>query len=73
MDTEGHLVGRVYIKTDHAQLDTPVAVFQTSRARTSKPREALRVEEPKSPTPMRPCCIAKACDAFMFRDRAFFR
>jgi len=23
--------------------------------------------------PMRPCCIAKACDAFMFQDRAFFR
>ena len=23
--------------------------------------------------PMRPCCIAKAHDAFMFQDRAFFR
>ena len=42
IDTEGHLVGQVYIKTDHAQPDTPVAVFQTSRAWTSKPREALR-------------------------------
>ena len=23
--------------------------------------------------PMRPCCIAKACDAFKFQHRAFFR
>jgi hypothetical protein len=23
--------------------------------------------------PMRPCCIAKAQDAFVFRDQAFFR
>jgi mutator protein MutT len=23
--------------------------------------------------PMRPCCVAKARDAFVFRDRAFFR
>ena len=43
IDTEGHLVGQVHIKTDHAQPDTSVAVFQTSRAWTSKPREALRV------------------------------
>jgi hypothetical protein len=23
--------------------------------------------------PTRPCCIAKACNSFMFQDRAFFR
>jgi len=36
-------VGQVYIKTDHAKSDTPVAVFQTSRAWASKPRQALRI------------------------------
>ncbi|MFZ5918937.1 MAG: glycine cleavage system aminomethyltransferase GcvT [Chloroflexota bacterium] len=43
IDTEGQLVGQVYIKTDHAEPGTPLAVFQTSRAWSSKPRHTLHV------------------------------
>jgi glycine hydroxymethyltransferase len=43
VDTEGHLVGQVYIKIDHAEPGTPVAVFQTTAAWTSKPRHTLSV------------------------------
>ncbi len=43
VDTEGHLVGQVYIKLDHAEPGTPLAVFQSTRAWTSKPRDQLKV------------------------------
>jgi len=43
IDTEGHLVGQVYIKTTHAAPGTPLAIFQTTRAWTSKPRHELCV------------------------------
>jgi glycine hydroxymethyltransferase len=43
VDTEGHLVGQVYIKIDHAEPGTPIAVFQTTTAWTSKPRHTLSV------------------------------
>jgi len=45
IDTEGHLVGQVYIKTNHAEPDTPIAVFQTTRTWFSKPRHALNVDD----------------------------
>ncbi len=43
IDTEGHLVGQVYIKTDHAGPGTPMAVFQTTKAWAAKPRDALKI------------------------------
>jgi glycine hydroxymethyltransferase len=43
IDTEGHLVGQAYIKVNHAQPGTPIAVFQTTRAWSGKPRDALQV------------------------------
>jgi glycine hydroxymethyltransferase len=43
IDTQGHLVGQAYIKETHAEPDTPIAVFQTTRAWASKPRDALAV------------------------------
>jgi len=43
VDTEGHLVGQVYIKIDHAEPGTPLAVFQSTRVWTSKPRDQLKV------------------------------
>jgi glycine hydroxymethyltransferase len=43
IDTEGHLVGQAYIKKAHAEPDTPIAVFQTTRVWASKPRDALTV------------------------------
>jgi glycine hydroxymethyltransferase len=42
-DTEGHLVGQAYVKADHAQPDTIIALFQTARVWASKPRDALEV------------------------------
>jgi len=45
IDTEGHLIGQVYIKTDHSRPGTPIAVFQTTHAWTSKPRDALNVDD----------------------------
>jgi glycine hydroxymethyltransferase len=43
IDTEGHLVGQAFIKRAHAEPDTPIAVFQTTRVWASKPRDALDV------------------------------
>jgi glycine hydroxymethyltransferase len=43
IDTKGHLVGQAYIKTDHAQPGTTIALFQTARVWASKPRDALNV------------------------------
>jgi glycine hydroxymethyltransferase len=43
IDTEGHLVGQVYIKTDHAEPGTPITVFQTTVAWAAKPRDALKI------------------------------
>jgi glycine hydroxymethyltransferase len=43
IDTEGHLVGQAYIKSNHAEPDTPIAMFQTTRVWASKPRDALNV------------------------------
>jgi glycine hydroxymethyltransferase len=43
IDTHGHLVGQTYIKADHAAPDTIVALFQTTRAWSAKPRDALKV------------------------------
>jgi len=43
IDTEGHLVGQVYIKTDHAERGTPIAIFQTTKAWAAKPRDALKI------------------------------
>jgi glycine hydroxymethyltransferase len=43
IDTEGHLVGQAYIKANHAGLGTPIALFQTARVWTSKPREDLLI------------------------------
>ncbi len=42
-DTEGHLVGQAYIKADHAEPGTIIALFQTARVWASKPRNALEV------------------------------
>jgi glycine hydroxymethyltransferase len=43
IDTKSHLVGQAYIKRTHAEPDTPIAVFQTTRVWASKPRDALDV------------------------------
>jgi glycine hydroxymethyltransferase len=43
VDSEGHLVGQVYIKIDHAEPGIPIAVFQTTAAWTDKPRHTLSV------------------------------
>ena len=43
IDTEGHLVGQVYVKIDHATPGTPIAVFQTTTAWTTKAHHALNV------------------------------
>jgi glycine hydroxymethyltransferase len=43
IDTEGHLVGQAYVKTDYAAPGTSIAVFQTTHAWTSKSRDALQI------------------------------
>jgi glycine hydroxymethyltransferase len=43
IDGEGRLMGQAYIKRVHAEPDTPIAVFQTTRVWASKPREALSI------------------------------
>jgi glycine hydroxymethyltransferase len=43
IDTEGHLVGQAYVKTNHAEPGTPIAMFQTTRMWAGKPREALEI------------------------------
>jgi glycine hydroxymethyltransferase len=43
IDVQSRLVGQAYIKCSHAQPDTPIAVFQTTRVWASKPRDALNV------------------------------
>jgi glycine hydroxymethyltransferase len=45
IDTEGQLVGQVYVKRQHAQPDTVMAVFQTTQAWSSKPRHELNVDD----------------------------
>jgi glycine hydroxymethyltransferase len=45
IDSEGHLVGQAYIKVDHAQPGTTIALFQTTRVWASKPRDALEVDD----------------------------
>jgi glycine hydroxymethyltransferase len=43
IDTKGQLVGQAYIKVDYVVPDTVVAVFQTTRAWTGKPRDELEI------------------------------
>jgi glycine hydroxymethyltransferase len=43
IDTQGQLVGQAYIKRQHTQPGTVVAVFQSTRAWSSKPRHELNV------------------------------
>jgi glycine hydroxymethyltransferase len=45
VDTDGHLVGQVYIKRNQAEPGTTIAVFQTTRAWSSKPRHELKIGE----------------------------
>jgi glycine hydroxymethyltransferase len=43
IDSEGRLVGQAYIKSDHAEPGTTIALFQTTRAWSGKPRDALEI------------------------------
>jgi len=43
IDVEGQLVGQAYVKSNHAEPGTIVALFQTTRAWTGKPRDALQI------------------------------
>jgi glycine hydroxymethyltransferase len=45
IDTEGQLVGQVYLKRNHAQPGTTIAVFQSTQAWSSKPRHELEIGE----------------------------
>jgi glycine hydroxymethyltransferase len=45
IDTEGHLVGQVYVKTKQAEPDTIIAVFQTTQAWSSKRRQDLKIDD----------------------------
>jgi glycine hydroxymethyltransferase len=43
VDSDGRLLGQAYIKVDHAQVGTTIALFQTARVWASKPRDELNV------------------------------